>query len=226
MNVDEIVKERLEERIGSVVQDYRSGNLRAEVEAELKRKQLKEKICHVFKWENISGFNYNLYTLGLALTKNKTYYNSLWKMGNSYYISESKRAARFLLRVIFFILMVASYVYGWSLLEELKVAYTNPNSGFSSFYPFSLIMAYVFLGVVPFVISLDHVITVSKKPLYIVIMVLTFAWLMYIVFFFFPALFPQWEISWGDIGMSVIIGCCFSLSVTFLCLWICYAIYS
>lgn len=222
-NVDEIVKERLQERIGSVVQDYRNGDLRAEVEAELKRKQLKEKIRHVFRWENISGFNYNLYTLGLAVAKNKIYYNSLQKMGNSYYINERMRAARFVLRTILFILMIGCCVYGGYLLEGLKEYYASNTDNLN--YPFSLILAFAFLGVVPFMISLGYVLMVSKKAIYVIIVGLTFAWCLYIVRFLFPELFPQWDIFFGDFVLSVSIGLIFSCFVTSVCMGFCHDIY-
>ena len=38
-NIDDIIKERLQEKIKLVVQEYQSGNIRAEVEKSLKQKE-------------------------------------------------------------------------------------------------------------------------------------------------------------------------------------------
>ncbi len=44
-NIDDIIKERLQEKIKLVVQEYQSGNIRAEVEKELETKRKEEAIC-------------------------------------------------------------------------------------------------------------------------------------------------------------------------------------
>lgn len=183
-NIDDIIKERLQERIKIVMQDYQNGNIRAEVEKELETKRKDEAICSLAEKPGDSDFKNKLRRLWLEFSCNKTYYQAVEKVGGKKACDKIKKKCTNILYVIFGVaVIVACYTFGWNIWDAVKEYHTDILNGQYRTYAtlsFELVFTYVFLAWLPLFLSLSFFL-VSKK-LCFCLSFLTGGWAVYFCF--------------------------------------------
>ncbi len=181
-NIDDIIKERLQERIKTVIQDYHSGNIRAEVERELQEKKKQEDIYKLAAQEGKSGLSNKLREFWLVFTFNGDYYTSLQKVGGQETYNAAKdKASNILFFLLLFIEVVLCYKFGWGLFAYAKEQYnTLLNSGVTDPSSVDLALAYAVLGVLPLGLFLLSLIISKKVGIYTSLP--AFGWAIYLCF--------------------------------------------
>lgn len=224
-NIDDIIKERLQERIKIVMQDYQSGNIRAEVEKELEAKRKKEAICSLAEKQGDSDFKNKLRRLWLEFSYNKTYYQAVEKVGGKKACENIKVKCANILYVIFGVAMiVACYTFGWNIWDVVKEYHTdilNRQYGTYATLSCELFFTYTFLAWMPLFLSLSFFL-VSKK-LCFCLSFLTGGWAVYFCFLA-AAEFPMLDSSNGAV-IGFLTGVCATVVYFLLFMLLCICIY-
>ncbi len=216
-NIDDIIKERLQEKIKLVVQEYQSGNIRAEVEKELETKRKEEAICCLAEKQGDSDFKNKLRRFWLEFSYNKTYYQAVENIGGNEACKNIKEKCTDILYVILGLaVIVLCYTFGWHFMDAVKEYHSDISNGQYSTYitmPIKLVCTYVFLAWTPLFLSLSFFL-VSKR-LCFCISFLTGGWAVYF-YFMTAAAFSQLF----DLGMAAIFGFLVGVLVTVFCFYL------
>ena len=165
-NIDPIIKQRLQDKIKVVLQEYQSGKIRAEVKKELEQQKIDEEIRRLAEKEGYSDFRNKLRRFWLELSYNETYYEALKEIGGNKVCDDTRgRMASCLFSILFLIAIAGCYLCG-GIAENIARAYHTEISAAlasasgplsPSIYtdqPWSLIFAYALLICTPVVLSM------------------------------------------------------------------------
>ncbi len=225
--IEDIIKQRLQERVKTVMSEYQNGDIREEVEHELKATQKKEKIRNIARQSDVSGFKNKLYIWWLIFSHNDVYYHTIHqKHGNDVYWATALFACSWVCLVLFLIPITLCYTFGWYAVDNATEYYMTILEQKSSSYsscPMSLTLAYTFLGFVPCFIPMCFMM-ISRRKNGLLLLVPTLLWLIHF-FFIMKETFPQFFVLEQGIISGGLIAVLISIVLVYLIMQICMSIY-
>lgn len=186
-NIDDIIKQRLQERISVVLTDYSDGKIRKEVEEEVNEKRRKENVQQrLMETLNVSSGSWltKLRIFWWTISFNKVYYDALDKIAGAEKYKQKRLQAKKWNFFIFFIIIIAlCYYTGWQRIDALTTYYQDVLAGKYCYYKKISIEALICLFLLfsfPCVLSFYFPFLIGKK-IGIPLIIATCCWGIYIL---------------------------------------------